>query len=64
MSSFKNMSLGTAITVIGLWLLLVIGWVMNIVDLVAMESLNSGLAIVRIIGIAVFPLGAIMGWFF
>lgn len=41
-----------------------IGWVINIVELVQMENLDwSGEVIVRAIGIVVFPIGSIMGWF-
>lgn len=39
-----------------------VGWVWNIVKLVAMTDILTGLGIVRIIGIFVAPLGAVLGY--
>lgn len=45
-------------------LLVGIGWVMNILDLVGMElDVVTIELILRVIGIVVVPLGAIMGYF-
>lgn len=42
----------------------VIGWVMNIVNLVtAHVDMATGTLVVRIIGIPFWPIGAAMGWF-
>ena len=38
------------------------GWVMNIVQVCHADSLVAPLVIVKLIGIFVFILGAIMGW--
>lgn len=43
-----------------------IGWVMNILALVHMgsDTILSGLGVLRIIGVPMVPLGAVMGYFF
>jgi hypothetical protein len=49
--------------IIGLWVAAVIGWIMNIFTLYHMSFANmTGELIVRIIGIFVAPIGAIMGY--
>lgn len=48
---------GIAILVIGF-----IGWVMNIVQICHMHIILSGLGVIKIIAIFVFPVGAVMGW--
>lgn len=46
-------------------ILMFIGWIMNILDLIGMTNvLDTGIGILRVIGIFVPPLGAFMGWFF
>lgn len=48
-----------SVVVLILW-----GWVLNIMTLVAMDSvLDTGVGVVRLIGIFIAPLGAVMGWF-
>lgn len=42
---------------------LVCGWIMNLVAL-AHSGVVDGEVILRVIGIFVFPIGVIMGWFF
>jgi len=51
--------------VIGLWILAVVGWVLNIVAIFHSGPMAewSGVTIVRVVGIFVAPLGAVMGWF-
>jgi len=41
------------------------GWIMNIVEIVGIENWNDlgGMEIVRIIGVPLAPLGAVLGWF-
>jgi hypothetical protein len=52
-----------ALGVIGLWVAAVIGWVMNIVTLYHMSfATMTGELVVRVIGIFVAPIGAIMGY--
>lgn len=38
------------------------GWVANIVKLVGMEPILTGMGIARIAGIFVAPLGGVLGW--
>ncbi len=46
-----------------LWLALIIGWIMNIVQVVQLASEPfSTLLAVKLVGILVAPLGAILGW--
>ena len=55
----------TVITILILiCILLVIGWVMNIIDLYHMNAIMTGEGVIRIIGIFLAPVGSIMGWFF
>ena len=52
-------------SIIGLAIAVIIGWVLNIVHLIGLEAFTmSGENIIRIIGIFLSPIGAIMGWFF
>ena len=52
-----------ALSVIGLWVAAVIGWIMNIFTLYHMSfETMTGELIVRVIGIFVAPIGAIMGY--
>jgi hypothetical protein len=46
-----------------LFLLCFIGWEMNIFKLVG-DDVSIGIRVLRIIGIFVFPLGALMGYLF
>lgn len=42
----------------------VTGWVMNIVDIVNSDFSNiTGMLVIRIIGVFVAPLGAVLGYF-
>lgn len=57
-------------SIVAVWLSLIllavlslIGWVLNIIDLLGMEVILSGEGALRIAGIFLPPLGAIMGWF-
>jgi hypothetical protein len=48
---------------IALWIAGIIGWVMNITDIIySAGGPFTTLLVVRIVGIFVFPLGAILGW--
>lgn len=46
-----------SVTIIG-----ALGWVFNIIKLCSMDSSHPGLFVVRIVGIFIPPVGAIMGW--
>ena len=49
---------------IALGITMVVGWIMNIADLLGMENvLSTGEGIVRVVGIFIPPLGAFMGIF-
>ncbi len=50
-----------ALSMIAIWLAAITGWVMNIVSLVQAEAIN-GLELVRLVGIFVLPLGAVLGY--
>ena len=43
--------------IVGLW-----GWVLNIIALTHMASVMTGMGALRIIGIFVAPLGAVLGY--
>lgn len=59
--------LGSAVSAVllvgGFIFALVYGWIMNLVAL-ANSGTVDGEMILRVIGIFVFPIGVIMGWFF
>lgn len=49
---------------ISLFIASMIGWIMNIVQLVSQHAdMATGSLVVRIIGIPFWPIGAAMGWF-
>lgn len=60
-----KIGIGTALILLALAITLVAGWGMNILDLVQTEQMwpLTGLTIVRLIGIFVFPIGALAGLF-
>lgn len=52
--------------ILALWFLAVTGWVMNIVKLIGFTGTVAMMGIfeiLRIVGIFVAPLGAVLGWF-
>jgi len=62
--TFKKFSFGAIAVMLLLGLLFAYGWVVNIIYLFHMSTVMNGEGAVRIAGIFVPPLGAIMGWFF
>jgi hypothetical protein len=48
---------------VGLPVLVVWGWILNILDLLHMHEVLSGLGILRVVGIFLPPLGAVLGFF-
>lgn len=57
------MNSGFAITIILLWVAAVVGWIMNIVQLVGMiNSPITTLFILKVVGIFAAPFGSVMGW--
>ncbi len=63
MSFLEKFTIGYALFIIILAILVAIGWVMNVIDLVRWNADITAEFIIRVIGIFVPPLGAIMGWF-
>lgn len=53
-----------SLIVLTIWLTMIVGWIMNIVDLVgtSFDPLTA-IAVLRVVGIFVFPLGAVLGIF-
>lgn len=65
MNLLDKLGLGVLVSGFIFMILIAIGWVMNIIALVHLESVDHlGEVIIRVIGIFIAPLGAIMGWFF
>jgi hypothetical protein len=62
----KQLQRGYAGIVLLIWAAIVIvggcGWVSNIVKLVGMDAIATGMGIARIAGIFVPPLGAVLGY--
>lgn len=52
-----------AYSIIALVFLTLIGWGINIVEIFHLETILSGEGALRIVGIFIVPIGAIMGWF-
>ena len=64
-SSASGWVAAITLTYIGLWLAAIVGWIMNIVALAQTEGpiLDNAIGILRVVGIVVPPLGAVMGLF-
>lgn len=59
----NNMSFGTAVVVLALFVLGAIGWVMNIVDIARSDVPPiTAMFILRIVGIFIMPLGGVLGY--
>jgi hypothetical protein len=61
----------TAVSLLIAWMvfvvILMVGWVINIIKLLTMVSAGAEITtlfIVRLVGVPLAPLGAVMGWFF
>ena len=58
-----DMQLFVALSVIGLWIAAIVGWVMNIVALYHMTfGTITGELVLRCVGIFVAPIGSVMGY--
>ena len=64
MRKSKNYGVGASIAFLVILALFIIGWILNIIDLIKMDIELTGVVILKIIGIFIVPLGSIMGWFF
>ena len=58
----RNITLWAAIIYIVILIAGIIGWVMNIVSMIHMETI-TGMGIARLVGIFIAPLGAVLGYF-
>jgi hypothetical protein len=47
---------------VGIWLVMIIGWVMNIVNIALHHEVVNGMFILRCIGILFAPMGSILGF--
>ncbi len=57
-------SSAAGIAVLVFWFLAILGWILNIFDIVEMvNSPVTGMFILRCVGILVAPLGSILGYF-
>lgn len=56
-----NNDSAVGLIVLGLYILGIIGWVLNIVQLVSGHS-QSGMFALRIVGVIIAPLGSVLGW--
>lgn len=62
MKTSDKFGIGILLTLTVVIVLLVIGWVMNIVELAHTTEI-TGMVVVRAIGVFLAPLGGILGWF-
>ena len=63
--TYENAILTMILTYIIILLILGSGWVMNVIKIIGNFDLTNltGLMVVRIIGIPIFPVRSIVGWF-
>jgi hypothetical protein len=60
------MSTASSITILVIFFAMIIGWCMNLYNLIANSPelvMWSGMEIARVIGVFVFPLGGLLGYF-
>jgi len=63
MSSKVDVGLTGSLAIIAVFIAGVIGWVMNIMTIAGSEFTPiTGLLVLRVVGIFVAPLGAVLGW--
>lgn len=61
---YSNIGVGTGLTFLIVWLVLLIGWILNIASIFAtLSEPITALFIARLFGIIAFPLGGILGYF-
>lgn len=64
MKNHNNSGVALAMFYVVLCITLVIGYIMNIVEVFGSENLlSTGVGILRIVGIFIAPLGGILGYF-
>jgi hypothetical protein len=54
-----------ALSVVGLWIAAIVGWVLNIVAIFKAPAIAlwGGFEVARVIGVFLGPLGAVLGYF-
>jgi hypothetical protein len=63
MSTKVDVGLTGSLAIIALFIAGVIGWIMNIMAIAGSEFTPiTGLLVLRVVGIFVAPLGAVLGW--
>lgn len=63
MTKVENVTLSVIFLYLSAIIVLVIGWVMNIVKLVSCDFIVSTEGVLRVVGIFVAPMGGILGYF-
>lgn len=59
-----TISLWLALTIIGLWIAGIIGWVLNLVKIFDADFAHvTGVLVLRIIGVFIAPIGSVLGLF-
>jgi len=59
-----NAAIGIMLFYALIWIVLIIGWIMNIVKIVGGFDLAlTGMMVMRIIGVFIAPIGGVLGWF-
>lgn len=61
MSSYRS-DLITLLLYVTILLLLLVGWVRNIIAIIDSDGTITGMLIGRVIGVFVAPIGSILGW--
>lgn len=57
-----NVGLTMIVIYLSIVIMLMIGWIMNIVAIAHLTAF-SGMAVLRVIGVFLAPLGGVLGWF-
>lgn len=61
--TFEDNFMGHIYLIFALWFAIVVGWILNIVQLIALlANPITGIVILKIIGIFVFPFGSVLGY--
>ena len=52
-----------ALVILGFWVVVAIGWIINIINFVQALPVFDTIQIARAVGVVLAPLGALLGWF-
>lgn len=61
------MSTFSGLFILGVWLALIIGWIINLVEVINMAVASVSVTtmfVIKVVGIFVAPLGSVLGLFF